>query len=277
MTEHWTLKEALELIRCIQVTCHSMYNYHICLGGGVLNKGESEKDLDLYFLPMNNEKEAEPNKLIEWLETMWDKSESVGRAYGVTMDTQEGTYGAINPIRFTNWPLGQDVAPEEMNETNPDVRYEWRDRDGRFTLFRVEMRGDDIIQTIIREETELEYHARLGHGNPIQGIPAAIDGPDAGTYMGIDRDITTGGTRVTNFGRTPAQVQEDTMRNMMTGYFADRQRFQDMVPPDTPVNRLRGWQYMRGTMVPDTPVKTSKYEVIRKFNYCGLRIDVFVM
>lgn len=28
--------------------------YHVAVGGGVLNKGRSQKDLDLYVLPLNN-------------------------------------------------------------------------------------------------------------------------------------------------------------------------------------------------------------------------------
>ncbi len=45
----WTLEEALILVRALQPTAWQ-YGYHLCLGGGVLNKGVSSKDLDLYFL-----------------------------------------------------------------------------------------------------------------------------------------------------------------------------------------------------------------------------------
>lgn len=53
----WTLDDALPLIREIQAEIRP-FNYHLLLGGGVLNEGHSTKDLDLFFVPLNN---AEPN------------------------------------------------------------------------------------------------------------------------------------------------------------------------------------------------------------------------
>jgi hypothetical protein len=46
----WTLEGAQELIATIQPKIRAL-NYHVALGGGVLNRGYSDKDLDLYFLP----------------------------------------------------------------------------------------------------------------------------------------------------------------------------------------------------------------------------------
>jgi hypothetical protein len=53
MADGWTLEQALALVRSIQPACHS-FNYHVTLGGGVLNQGFSSKDLDLFFLPFGN-------------------------------------------------------------------------------------------------------------------------------------------------------------------------------------------------------------------------------
>ena len=50
----WTLNEALELIRRLQPGANAA-NFHIALGGSVLNNGQSSKDLDLYFLPLEDE------------------------------------------------------------------------------------------------------------------------------------------------------------------------------------------------------------------------------
>lgn len=50
----WTLDEALALIRKMQPEIRR-FNYHVALGGGVLNKGRSDKDLDLYFIPFSEE------------------------------------------------------------------------------------------------------------------------------------------------------------------------------------------------------------------------------
>ena len=48
----WTIEEALELIRGIQPALHAR-KYHVAMGGGVLNKGTSDKDLDLYVFPFD--------------------------------------------------------------------------------------------------------------------------------------------------------------------------------------------------------------------------------
>ena len=49
----WILEDALVLIRDIQPSIRG-FQYHVVLGGGVLNKGWSGKDLDLYFLPFGD-------------------------------------------------------------------------------------------------------------------------------------------------------------------------------------------------------------------------------
>ncbi len=46
----WTIEDALMWIRRMQPELSSV-GYHVALGGGVLNKGFSMKDLDLYLLP----------------------------------------------------------------------------------------------------------------------------------------------------------------------------------------------------------------------------------
>lgn len=50
----WTLDQALEFIRKLQPLTR-LYGYHLCVGGGVLNTGMSDKDLDLYLLPLDNQ------------------------------------------------------------------------------------------------------------------------------------------------------------------------------------------------------------------------------
>lgn len=49
----WNLTDALEVIRPMQEVIRKSFYYHVTLGGGILNKGESEKDLDLFFLCLN--------------------------------------------------------------------------------------------------------------------------------------------------------------------------------------------------------------------------------
>lgn len=84
MTLKWTLDEALSLIRLLQPETRK-FGYHLCLGGGVLNVGFSEKDLDLYFLPMDNpEHPTDPDKLSGWLDTCWGKATDLFGDYPLT-------------------------------------------------------------------------------------------------------------------------------------------------------------------------------------------------
>lgn len=78
----WNLEDGLALIRAIQPNTRK-FGYHLALGGGVLNKGESKKDLDLYFLPLEDRPWPQANStgLIKWLEGMWGESLPLGRDY----------------------------------------------------------------------------------------------------------------------------------------------------------------------------------------------------
>jgi len=50
---YWTLETAMPLILQLQAAVRDI-GYHVALGGGVLNKGKSNKYLDLYILPLND-------------------------------------------------------------------------------------------------------------------------------------------------------------------------------------------------------------------------------
>lgn len=50
----WTLEQGLTLVRHLQPLIRPT-SYHVALGGGVLNKGYSDKDLDLYFIPFSEQ------------------------------------------------------------------------------------------------------------------------------------------------------------------------------------------------------------------------------
>jgi hypothetical protein len=66
----WTLEQGLEVVRLLQP--HSReYNYHIALGGGVVNNGSSEKDLDVYCLPLDNGSRMNPTGLLQYLSSIW--------------------------------------------------------------------------------------------------------------------------------------------------------------------------------------------------------------
>lgn len=77
MENVWTLEDGLRLIRILQPKAKE-YGYHIALGGGVLNKGESKKDLDLYFLTLDNGKKTPAcDNLVAWLEEMWGNGKDI--------------------------------------------------------------------------------------------------------------------------------------------------------------------------------------------------------
>jgi hypothetical protein len=61
----WNLDEALELIRELQPKVREL-GYHVLLGGGVLNEGKSDKDLDLFFIPLNNY-QGNDDELVKYL------------------------------------------------------------------------------------------------------------------------------------------------------------------------------------------------------------------
>ncbi len=50
----WGFKDAIGLVRATQPMIHQA-GYHIALAGGVLNKGESNHDLDIIIMPMNRD------------------------------------------------------------------------------------------------------------------------------------------------------------------------------------------------------------------------------
>lgn len=102
MSNPWNLDDGLKLVRALQQECRR-YSYHLALGGGVLNNGESKKDIDLYFLPLDNKRFAEPNPtgLIDWLVKLWGPYEVIGENYGVADGPQSGrlSYDVETPLQ----------------------------------------------------------------------------------------------------------------------------------------------------------------------------------
>lgn len=94
----------MELIQALQPEVRE-FNYHICLGGGVLNTGASDKDLDLFILPLNG---TEPDR---------------GGLMKYLIDTL-GPYTALRD--------GPDYGPEMLQMYDEMVRF---DVDGRVDVF----------------------------------------------------------------------------------------------------------------------------------------------
>lgn len=77
----WTLDQGVRLVRALQESSRK-FGYHLTLGGGVVNKGSSSKDVDLFFLPLDNDKDVpDPDALLKWLEEMWGSSHNIRRDY----------------------------------------------------------------------------------------------------------------------------------------------------------------------------------------------------
>lgn len=105
----WLLDDALGVIRALQPQTRQ-FGYHLCLGGGVLNKGESEKDLDLYFLPMNQKDlKADGDGMLQHLKSLWGESEDV---------------------RDGRWRTS-------VHQPDPGIRYEVREVNRRMEVRRV--------------------------------------------------------------------------------------------------------------------------------------------
>lgn len=70
----WTLDGSLAVARAIQPML-KVLGYHVALAGGNLNKGYSEKDLDLVFLPLTNDKAPELEPLMALLRSLFGKTQ----------------------------------------------------------------------------------------------------------------------------------------------------------------------------------------------------------
>jgi hypothetical protein len=63
----WNLEEAARTVRLIEPLVRAK-DYHTCLGGGVLHRGYSAKDIDLFFLPLYSGK-GDPDTIRSIVET----------------------------------------------------------------------------------------------------------------------------------------------------------------------------------------------------------------
>lgn len=78
----WHLEEGIYVARALQPSIRE-YGYHVTIGGSLINAGYSEKDLDLYFLPMggfgHTKAFNQPDKLLEHLVSIWGEAKPIGQ------------------------------------------------------------------------------------------------------------------------------------------------------------------------------------------------------
>lgn len=67
----WYLADAQLLVRKLQAACWPLF-HHVALGGGVLNHGYSDKDVDIYILPNYRPKVVHADLLGEVIEAISD-------------------------------------------------------------------------------------------------------------------------------------------------------------------------------------------------------------
>ena len=80
----WTLEQGLKLLRFLQPKVRQ-FNYHVAIGGGVVNRGFSTKDIDFYFLPLLNSSEAtDSGGLLEFLTEQLGAWEVIGPGFEIT-------------------------------------------------------------------------------------------------------------------------------------------------------------------------------------------------
>lgn len=99
----WDLERSLVIVRALQPVVRD-FNYHLTIGGGVVNKGQSNKDLDLYFLPMGgfdvSKKKPQSDKLLKYLSKMWGEPDPIAKTYGYGQSTTSFYKHAVQFIRW---------------------------------------------------------------------------------------------------------------------------------------------------------------------------------
>lgn len=71
----WTLDQAVAVVQDIEPGIRAL-SYHTLLGGSVLHDGRSDKDLDLFFYPLNGSK-SDPTKVLQFLYKKFGPSEAL--------------------------------------------------------------------------------------------------------------------------------------------------------------------------------------------------------
>ena len=118
----WTLETAQSYIADLQLRVKK-HGYHLCLGGGVLNKGKSKKDLDLYFLPLDNgDYSVDSHALLLKIQSYFGgiKIEPLGKPYETNYNVPyvfKGKftyhpYGSPSPLRIDIFVMGNESHHE---------------------------------------------------------------------------------------------------------------------------------------------------------------------
>lgn len=122
----WKIEDGLKLIRALQSRV-TEFGYHITLGGSVLNDGVSDRDLDLYFLPLVRPEPTDPRGLVSWLTVLWGQPKN--RENSPTLDRLRVPPVRSEPIRIASepWTVQAVAAPTRfLAEDEPSESEEVR-------------------------------------------------------------------------------------------------------------------------------------------------------
>lgn len=163
----WNLEDSLKLIRSLQPETRR-FNYHLCLGGGVLNKGESDKDLDLVFVPMDNGKGSDPNGLLAFLKTLWGEAHPFS-----TPDGEAQANSALGSIFRNVWGVS---TPTESYSDNPFETTVYRHKlkfyfDGSYRIDVFIMNPAIEIDSTVEQEPTISIDLETPAQPPIDGGP----------------------------------------------------------------------------------------------------------
>ena len=227
----WTLEDGLDIIRAIQPDTRK-FGYHVCLGGGVLNKGSSHKDLDLYFLPMGGPK-SNPGGLVKWLESMWSTSTEIGN----------GDYPAEPPylhrLKFQYGELRIDVfvigvedssetdQGEEAAEERPNPYWIGNPEPQPFAGVNVVRTYADIARAVTpawRGRQWVTENENVPTTAAVQTMQADPEGPRAGrnAAAAFTYGLTPQGVRQGTAGNNPAPAEWAEIGRVAPRAIADR-------------------------------------------------------
>jgi hypothetical protein len=100
----WTSAKATEVIKIIKDELWED-GYHIAIGGGLAWRGRSEKDLDLFVLPLfsigNARHRAHPTTALARLEARWGKAQPFSSSLGEMFNDQD----------YLGWTVGMFDTP----------------------------------------------------------------------------------------------------------------------------------------------------------------------
>jgi len=74
----WTRDEAVLLCQDVREVALK-HNYHVALGGSCLHVGHSQKDTDIYFLPMHGIGKPNLEGLLGALDLFWGYAENISK------------------------------------------------------------------------------------------------------------------------------------------------------------------------------------------------------